>query len=171
MKAELQKYIDTIPAVADAAALKETFWLNDRKVPEAQQNIMEVHPDQIKDASDRLLRFAPYLKKVFPELEETVKANDAAEKAVLDLGEFVSEQADRHALSYGEMRYGNYASVRTNTLPVDNGGELEILKGHTYGNGRRYDYGVTATYGSSTYATMKFEGGETYGPRRYRAVL
>lgn len=112
----------------------------------------------------------PYGER-FPELEETVKANDAAEKAVLDLGEFVSEQADRHALSYGEMRYGNYASVGTNTLPVDNGGELEILKGHTYGNGRRYDYGVTATYGSSTYATMKFEGGETYGPRRYRAVL
>ena len=25
----LKKYIDTIPAVADAAVLKETFWLND----------------------------------------------------------------------------------------------------------------------------------------------
>ena len=31
MKAELNKYIETIPAVADAAALKETFWLNEKK--------------------------------------------------------------------------------------------------------------------------------------------
>lgn len=113
----------------------------------------------------------PYGER-FPEIEETVHANDAAEQAVLDLGAFVSEQADRHDLSYGEMRYGNYASVGTNPLPVDNGGELTILKGHTYGDGRRYDYGVSTVYGDGmTYATMQFEGGETYAPRRYSAVL
>lgn len=114
----------------------------------------------------------PYGER-FPEIEETVHANDAAEQAVLDLGAFVSEHADRHALSYGEMRYGNYASVGTeNPLPVDNGGELEILKGHPYGAGRRYDYGVSTVYGDGmTYATMQFEGGETYAPRRYSAVL
>ncbi len=71
MDSSLQKYIDTIPAVRDAAQEKETFWLNDRMVPKARQNITLVRPDQIGDASIRLLRFAPYLKKVFPELEET----------------------------------------------------------------------------------------------------
>lgn len=33
MRTELQNFINTIPAVADAAELKETFWLNDKKVP------------------------------------------------------------------------------------------------------------------------------------------
>lgn len=71
MNAQLQTFCDTIPAVADAAALKETFWLNDKMVPEALQNITEVNPAQIQDASARLQRFAPYLKKVLPELEAT----------------------------------------------------------------------------------------------------
>ena len=71
MNKDLQKYIDTIPAVADAAVLKETFWLNNKMKPEAEQNITLVNPAQIKDASDRLKRFAPYLKKAFPELEAT----------------------------------------------------------------------------------------------------
>lgn len=29
MREDLQKYIDTIPAVGDASRLEETFWLND----------------------------------------------------------------------------------------------------------------------------------------------
>ena len=58
MDSSLQKYIDTIPAVRDAAQEKETFWLNDRMVPKARQNITLVRPDQIGDTSIRLLRFA-----------------------------------------------------------------------------------------------------------------
>ena len=71
MNNELKKYIESVPAVADAAALRETFWLNEKKRPEKNWNITEVCPEQIKDASDRLKRFAPYLKTVFPELEKT----------------------------------------------------------------------------------------------------
>ena len=76
MNAKLQTFIETIPAVADAVALKETFWINDRLLPETQQHITEVHPGQIQDASDRLLRFAPYLKRVFRSLaKQTVSSN------------------------------------------------------------------------------------------------
>ena len=64
MKSDLQKYIDTIPAVADAARLNETFWLNGRQRAGGHKEIKEVNPEQIRDASERLLRFAPYLKKV-----------------------------------------------------------------------------------------------------------
>lgn len=71
MNRELQKYIDTIPEVADAARLKETFWLNDKRIPQARQNITQVRPEQIEDARARLERFAPYLQEVFPELKET----------------------------------------------------------------------------------------------------
>lgn len=71
MNKELQTYIDAIPAVADAAGRKETFWINPKMVPEKEQNITLVQPDQITDAKKRLERFAPYLEEVFPELKET----------------------------------------------------------------------------------------------------
>ena len=71
MKRELQTFIDNIPAVAKAANLEETFWLNDKKIPQGEKTITQVHPEQIEDASRRLGRFASYLKIVFPELEAT----------------------------------------------------------------------------------------------------
>lgn len=69
MKTELQRLIDTVPAVADAAGLKETFWLNGR-LGKKQEQTAVTHED-IEDAAKRLERFAPYLKVVFPELEAT----------------------------------------------------------------------------------------------------
>lgn len=91
MSTELKTYIDTIPAVADAAQLKETFWFNDALLPEAQQNITEVEPSQIQDASDRLLRFAPYLKKVFPELEATNGIIESELRAIPSMQQFLNE--------------------------------------------------------------------------------
>ena len=57
---ELQTFIDNIPAVAKAANLEETFWLNDKKIPQGEKTITQVHPEQIEDASRRLGRFASY---------------------------------------------------------------------------------------------------------------
>ena len=71
MKQEYKIYAESIPAVADAVELKETFWQNGKQIPGGEKTIQEVDPAQIKDASDRLVRFAPYLMKVFPELEAT----------------------------------------------------------------------------------------------------
>ena len=59
MKEEFLKYTETIPAVAQAARLEETFWINDKMLPGGEKRITQVCPEQIKDASDRLLRFAP----------------------------------------------------------------------------------------------------------------
>ena len=92
--AQLQTFHDTIPAVADAAALKETFWLNDKMVPEAQQNITEVSPSQIQDASQRLTRFAPYLKKVFPELEATNGIIESELRGIPAMADFLNENYD-----------------------------------------------------------------------------
>lgn len=94
MNAQLQTFHDTIPAVADAAALKETFWLNDKMVPEAQQNITEVSPSQIQDASQRLTRFAPYLKKVFPELEATNGIIESELRGIPAMADFLNENYD-----------------------------------------------------------------------------
>ena len=69
MREELQKYIDTIPAVRDVSQLKETFWINEKKIPNAEKEITMLRPEQIEDARKRLERFAPYLEEVFPELK------------------------------------------------------------------------------------------------------
>lgn len=126
MKAELNKYIETIPAVADAAALKETFWLNEKKVPAAEQNITEVNPEQIKDASDRLLRFAPYLKKVFPELEETNGIIESELREIPAMKSFLDE-------AYGAEIQGKLMLKMDSDLPVSGsvkarGGIYEVLK-------------------------------------------
>lgn len=94
MNAQLQIFHDTIPAVADAAALKETFWLNEKMLPEAQQNITEVNPAQIQDASLRLQRFAPYLKKVFPELEATNGIIESELRGIPAMAEFLNKHYD-----------------------------------------------------------------------------
>ncbi|MGN0203144.1 MAG: D-serine ammonia-lyase [Coprococcus sp.] len=126
MTDKLQKFIDTVPAVADAAEMKETFWLNDRKLPEAQQNITEVHPDQIKDASDRLLRFAPYLKTVFPELEETNGIIESELREIPAMKTFLNE-------TYGAGIEGKLMLKMDSDLPVSGsvkarGGIYEVLK-------------------------------------------
>lgn len=126
MNVDFQKYIDTIPAVADAVQLKETFWINDKMIPEAEQNITLVQPDQIKDASDRLLRFAPYLKKVFPELEATDGIIESELRRIPKMKEFLNKE-------YGAGIAGNLMLKMDSHLPVSGsvkarGGIYEVLK-------------------------------------------
>lgn len=126
MNKDLQKYIDTIPAVADAAVLKETFWLNNKMKPEAEQNITLVNPAQIKDASDRLKRFAPYLKKAFPELEATNGIIESELRSIPAMKAFLNDK-------YGADIKGKLLLKMDSHLPVSGsvkarGGIYEVLK-------------------------------------------
>lgn len=67
MNSSLNRYIEQVPAVADAAALRETFWVNPNRRPGAERQITQVTPAQVEDARARLERFAPYIQTVFPE--------------------------------------------------------------------------------------------------------
>lgn len=126
MREDLKQYIETIPAVADAAALKETFWLNDKQLPEKDQHITEVSPAQIKDASDRLIRFAPYLKKAFPELEATNGIIESELRGIPAMREFLNT-------SYNAGIQGALMLKMDSDLPVSGsvkarGGIYEVLK-------------------------------------------
>ncbi len=63
---ELGKYNETVQALADA---KETLWIN----PKGMENTFDkdITQKEIDEAEERLQRFAPYIKKVFPETEKS----------------------------------------------------------------------------------------------------
>lgn len=126
MRSDLQKYIDTIPAVADAAQLKETFWLNSRQAAGGHKEIKEVNPEQIKDASQRLLRFAPYLKAVFPELEKTNGIIESELRGIPAMQAWLNQ-------TYGSGIDGKLMLKMDSDLPVSGsvkarGGIYEVLK-------------------------------------------
>ena len=90
MNSALQKYVDSIPEVGDAAGLRETFWLNGKTVPQAEQNVTLVWPEQIEDAKRRLERFAPYLEEVFPELKETGGIIESELREISEMKDFLN---------------------------------------------------------------------------------
>lgn len=126
MREEYKVYAETIPAVADAAKLKETFWQNEKQIPGGEKAIKEVNPAQIKDASDRLARFAPYLMKVFPELKETNGIIESELREIPAMKTFLNE-------TYGTDIKGKLMIKLDSDLPVSGsikarGGIYEVLK-------------------------------------------
>ncbi len=126
MREELQKFIDTIPAVKDAFRLKETFWINDKKVPQAQQPAAALHPDQIEDARNRLERFAPYLEEVFPELKATGGIIESELREIPGMKDFLNT-------AYGAGIEGRLMLKMDSHLPISGsvkarGGIYEVLK-------------------------------------------
>lgn len=126
MNTELQNLIDTIPAVASASRLEETFWFNDKKVPESEQHITAVTPEEIEDASRRLDRFAPYLKAVFPELEASGGRIESELREIPQMKEFLNK-------AYGSRIQGKLLLKMDSHLPVSGsvkarGGIYEVLK-------------------------------------------
>lgn len=68
---EKDRIIKGFPKMSDLIELREIFWVNDRyeKFQSVGSNLGLGEKD-IEDAKERLLRFAPYIKKAFPETEE-----------------------------------------------------------------------------------------------------
>ena len=126
MREDLQKFIDTIPAVKDASRLKETFWINDRMISQAEERITMLHPDQIADARNRLERFAPYLEEVFPELRETGGIIESELRDIPGMKDFLNT-------AYGAEIEGRLMLKMDSHLPISGsvkarGGIYEVLK-------------------------------------------
>ena len=67
-----QEMIKADSIFKDIADQKETVWINDKFVPfEIIDGLTQlvVTDEDIADAEERLHRFAPYIKKCFPETE------------------------------------------------------------------------------------------------------
>lgn len=126
MDEKIRGYVETIPAVADAAALKEVLWLNGRKCPEQEQGEKAVSKALIEDARKRLERFAPYLAAVFP---ETVKTGGIIESELREIKGMKHELNER----YGAGISGRLFLKMDSHLPISGsvkarGGIYEVLK-------------------------------------------
>ncbi|GHV26371.1 putative D-serine dehydratase [Spirochaetia bacterium] len=64
----VEQWEKEIPILADAAALRETFWINPHyKKGNPELSLCGVSPADMDDASARLTRFAPFIARAFPE--------------------------------------------------------------------------------------------------------
>lgn len=114
------------PVIAAAANLEETFWFNPKFTPEGFEKITQVTTAQIKDASDRLQRFAPYLAHVFPELAETKGIIESPVVETTEMKKFLNE-------NFGADITGRLMLKKDSDLPVAGsvkarGGIHEVLK-------------------------------------------
>jgi len=63
---DLEKYVKTVPEIAEMVDLKESFWLNPGYTAFDEIDDLYFSWEDMIEARDRLKRFAPYLAKVFP---------------------------------------------------------------------------------------------------------
>lgn len=126
MNEKIRNYIEQIPSVKNAAAGMETFWLNDRKLPENMQGEKAVSKAQIEDARKRLERFAPYLSQVFP---ETAKDCGVIESELREISAMKHELNEKWQAGIG----GRLFLKMDSHLPISGsvkarGGIYEVLK-------------------------------------------
>lgn len=120
------EWVTEFPVIADIMQRKETIWLNDKKLPYAEAIVQSpLREDDIKDASDRLQRFASYFKKVFPE----TKVNDGLIESPLCVIENMQHGLEE---KYGEKINGELLLKLDSHLPVSGsikarGGFYEVL--------------------------------------------
>ena len=117
-----------IPAVQDLMAKRETYWNNDALRPYAEfEGTQMMGKADIRDAAERLARFAPFIMRVFP---ETVPAHGRIESPLREIA------ATKEALkAYGAVPEGRLFLKQDSDLAVAGsvkarGGIYEVLK-HT----------------------------------------
>lgn len=72
MNTRLQQLIDENPTIYNVSKGVETLWLNPLKKPfQLISSDLPLTKEQIKDASERLERFAPFIMSVFPKTEKS----------------------------------------------------------------------------------------------------
>lgn len=106
-------------------SLEEVFWLNENHGN--FQDVIDTLPINYKDvleAEERLERFAPFIKKAFPETE-----NGIIESPILE----INEMKKRMEKDFDQNIYGNLMLKRDDLLPIAGsikarGGIYEVLK-------------------------------------------
>lgn len=120
------EWVLQFPIISDIMEKKETLWLNGGVQPYAEAILKsELQTEDIKDASERLLRFASYFKRVFP---ETAKNGGIIESPFAFIPEMQKALQDK----YGERINGELLIKLDSHLAISGsikarGGIYEVL--------------------------------------------
>lgn len=123
----IQEWKDENPIINDLAALKEVFWSNPKyKSFQDGFNHIPLTEEDVKDAEERLKRFAPYIAQVFP---ETRNQNGIIESPITDIP-LMKQKLEQ---KYEQALPGNFLLKCDNHLPISGsikarGGIYEVLK-------------------------------------------
>lgn len=125
----IRKLAETFPIVRELQEKKGTVWINENKRPfEAEESGLELGMADIDDAEERLEKFAPFIRRVFPETEERAGIIESELTPVPKMQEYLNGFR-KQALP------GRLLLKQDNDLPIAGsvkarGGIYEVLK-HT----------------------------------------
>ncbi|MCC9021133.1 D-serine ammonia-lyase [Bacillus nakamurai] len=113
------------PLVKQLALAHEVFWTNPHKTNEAVKNSAE-WKEEIDEAEERLLRFAPYIASAFPETKEADGFIESPLAAINDMQKLLEQDC-------GEALPGRWLLKCDHDLPISGsikarGGIYEVLK-------------------------------------------
>ena len=120
----MDKY-NNLPLVQDLKEVKEVIWFNDKyKNFDEVKDSLSISYEDVIDAEKRLKRFAPYLMKVFPEVEDGIIESPISE---------IENMKKRIESEYDVNINGKLILKRDDLLPIAGsikarGGIYEVLK-------------------------------------------
>lgn len=123
---EINEWTEKYPLLADMLALKPVVWLNPKRREMDQVQGLPVTIDDLEEAEQLWMRFAPFLTKVFP---ETIETGGIIESELRE----VSHMQKQLESYYGKGLAGNLYVKCDNELPVAGsvkarGGFFEVLR-------------------------------------------
>ena len=124
---KIQEWLKEYPFLADIVATKPAFWLNPNITTFAEaETYIDLHYNDIQDASERLQRFRPYIERVFP---ETAKARGLIESPLAK----IPAMHKKMEAFYGRNIPGTLLVKLDSHLPISGsikarGGIYEVLK-------------------------------------------
>ena len=126
-KKTIEEWVNTYPLLESIIKTKEVFWTNPHylEFEKAIKNISLCEED-IKNAEERLNRFAPYITKAFP---ETQKSKGIIESPIVEISKMKNELEEL----FQQFIYGDLLVKCDSHLPISGsikarGGIYEVLK-------------------------------------------
>ncbi|MGJ0846395.1 D-serine ammonia-lyase [Tissierella praeacuta] len=113
------------PLLNDLKAAKEVIWYNDKYTSFTKiKNTLPISFEDILEAENRLKRFAPYIKKIFPEVADGIIESPISK---------IDKMKSLMETKYKKRIYGNLLLKRDDLLPIAGsikarGGIYEVLK-------------------------------------------
>lgn len=113
------------PLLDDLKATKEVIWYNENYTNfDEVKDILPISYEDVLEAENRLIRFAPYIKRVFPEVIDGMIESPITR---------INKMKERIEKEYGKKVYGKLLLKRDDLLPIAGsikarGGIYEVLK-------------------------------------------